>query len=70
MGQAQDGFWRSWVLISLIRLPGCTEVAGVPAFNHKEDVVGLEADVWVDFHMPKVVVISLSLCTENGFCAC
>ena len=26
-----------------------TEVAGVPVFNHKEYVVGLEADVWVDF---------------------
>ena len=31
-----------------------TEVAGVPVFNRKEDVVGLEADVWVDFTMPKV----------------
>ena len=31
-----------------------TDVAGVPVFNRKEDVVGLEADVWVDFTMPKV----------------
>ena len=28
-----------------------TEVAGVSVFNYKEDVVGLEADVWVDFTM-------------------
>ncbi len=30
-----------------------TEVAGVPVFNRKEDVVS-RGDVWVDFTMPKV----------------
>ena len=38
-----------------------TEVAGVPVFNRKEDVVGLEADVWVDFTMPKVAYEILAL---------
>ena len=38
-----------------------TEVAGVPVFNRKEDLVGLEADVWVDFTMPKVAY------EKNGF---
>ena len=27
-----------------------TEVAGVPVFNRKEDVAGLEADVWWTYH--------------------
>lgn len=44
-----------------------TEVAGVPVFNHKEDVVGLEADVWVDFTMPKVAYENTRFAIENGF---
>lgn len=43
------------------------EVAGVPVFNHKEDVVGLEADVWVDFTMPKVAYENTRFAIENGF---
>ena len=38
-----------------------TEVAGVPVFNHKEDVVGLEVDVWVDFTMPRSLTRILAL---------
>ena len=44
-----------------------TEVAGVPVFNRKEDVVGLEADVWVDFTMPKVAYENTRFAIENGF---
>lgn len=44
-----------------------TDVAGVPVFNHKEDVVGLEADVWVDFTMPKVAYENTRFAIENGF---
>lgn len=44
-----------------------TEVAGVPVFNHKEDVVGLKADVWVDFTMPKVAYENTRFAIENGF---
>ena len=44
-----------------------TEVAGVPVFNRKEDLVGLEADVWVDFTMPKVAYENTRFAIENGF---
>ena len=44
-----------------------TEVAGVPVFNRKEDVAGLEADVWVDFTMPKVAYENTRFAIENGF---
>lgn len=44
-----------------------TEVAGAPVFNRKEDVVGLKADVWVDFTMPKVVYENTRFAIENGF---
>lgn len=44
-----------------------TDVAGVPVFNHKEDLVGLEADVWVDFTMPKVAYENTRFAVENGF---
>ena len=44
-----------------------TEVAGVPVFNRKEDLVGLEADVWVDFTMPKVAYENTRFAVENGF---
>lgn len=44
-----------------------TDVAGVPVFNHKEDLVGLEADVWVDFTMPKVAYENTRFAIENGF---
>lgn len=43
------------------------EVAGVPVFNHKEDLVGLEADVWVDFTTPKVAYENTRFALENGF---
>ena len=44
-----------------------TDVAGVPVFNRKEDLVGLEADVWVDFTMPKVAYENTRFAIENGF---
>lgn len=43
------------------------EVAGVPVFNHKEDLANLEADVWVDFTTPKVAYENTRFALENGF---
>lgn len=43
------------------------EVAGVPVFNHKEDLTNLEADVWVDFTTPKVAYENTRFALENGF---
>lgn len=44
-----------------------TEVAGVPVFNRKEDLVSLEADVWVDFTTPKVAYENTRFSLESGF---
>ncbi len=43
------------------------EVDGVPVFNKKEDLVGLDAQVWVDFTMPKVAYGNTRFALENGF---
>ena len=42
------------------------EVAGVPVFNQKEDLIGLEADVWVDFTTPKVAYEHTRFALEHG----
>ena len=43
------------------------EVAGVPVFNQKEDLSGVEADVWVDFTTPKVAYENTHFALEHGF---
>lgn len=43
------------------------EVAGVPVFNQKDDLIGLEADVWVDFTTPKVAYEHTRFALEHGF---
>lgn len=43
------------------------EVAGVPVFNTKEEIVGLQADVWIDFTTPKVAYANTRFALENGF---
>lgn len=43
------------------------EAAGVPVFNQKEDLIGLEADVWVDFTTPKVAYEHTRFALEHGF---
>lgn len=43
------------------------EIDGVPVFTSKEDLVGFEADVWVDFTMPKVAYENTRFALENGF---
>lgn len=43
------------------------EVAGVPVFNQKEDLIGLEADVWVDFTTLKVAYEHTRFALEHGF---
>lgn len=44
-----------------------SEVAGVPVFNHKEDLATLEADIWVDFTTPKVAYENTRFALESGF---
>lgn len=43
------------------------EIDGVPVFNKKEDLIGLEADVWVDFTTPKVAYENTRFALENSF---
>ena len=44
------------------------EVAGVPVFNAKEELAGLEAHVWVDFTTPKVAYDNTRFALDQGFC--
>ncbi|NQP58171.1 4-hydroxy-tetrahydrodipicolinate reductase [Streptococcus suis] len=44
-----------------------TEVDGVPVFKTKEEVAGVEADVWVDFTTPKFAYENTRFALENGF---
>ncbi|MGT2846032.1 4-hydroxy-tetrahydrodipicolinate reductase [Streptococcus massiliensis] len=43
------------------------EVAGVPVFNQKEELIGLDAQVWVDFTTPAVAYENTRFALENGF---
>lgn len=43
------------------------EIDGVPVFTTKEDLVGFDADVWVDFTMPKVAYENTRFALDNGF---
>ncbi len=43
------------------------EVDGVPVFKSKEDLIGFEADVWVDFTTPKFAYENTRFALENGF---
>ena len=43
------------------------EVAGVPVFNTKEELAGLQADVWIDFTTSKVAYENTRFALENGF---
>ena len=43
------------------------EVVGVPVFNTKEELAGLQADVWIDFTTPKVAYENTRFALENGF---
>lgn len=44
-----------------------TEVEGVPVFTKKEDLIGLAADVWVDFTTPKVAYENTRFALEQGY---
>ena len=44
-----------------------TEVDGVPVFTDKSQLVGFDADVWVDFTMPSVAYENTRFALENGF---
>ncbi|EMB91246.1 4-hydroxy-tetrahydrodipicolinate reductase [Streptococcus mutans] len=43
------------------------EIGGVPVFTDKSDLVGLDAEVWVDFTIPKVAYENTHFALENGF---
>lgn len=43
------------------------EIDGVPVFTDKSDPVGLDAEVWVDFTIPKVAYENTHFALENGF---
>ncbi|BAQ24509.1 4-hydroxy-tetrahydrodipicolinate reductase [Streptococcus troglodytae] len=43
------------------------EIDGVPVFTDKNDLVGLDAEVWVDFTIPKVAYENTHFALENGF---
>ena len=40
---------------------------GVPVFTDKADLVGFDADVWVDFTIPAVAYENTHFALENGF---
>ncbi len=44
------------------------EVAGVPVFNDKADVLRVAADVWVDFTIPDVAYDNTKFALENKIC--
>ena len=43
------------------------EIDGVPVFTDKSDLVGLDAEIWVDFTIPKVAYENTHFALENGF---
>ena len=43
------------------------DLDGVPVFNDKEDLIGFDADVWVDFTMPKVAYENTRFAIESSF---
>ena len=43
------------------------ELDGVPVYQQKEDLVGIDADVWVDFTVPEVAYANTRFALENGF---
>lgn len=44
-----------------------SDLDGVPVFTDKADLVGFDADVWVDFTMPKVAYDNTRFALDNGF---
>ena len=40
---------------------------GVPVYNDKETLIGISADVWVDFTTPAVAYENTRFALENGF---
>lgn len=43
------------------------EAFGAPVFNQKEDLIGLSADVWVDFTQPSVAFSNTQFAIKQGF---
>lgn len=44
-----------------------SNIDGVPVFTDKADLIGFDADVWVDFTMPKVAYDNTRFALDNGF---
>lgn len=45
-----------------------TVINGVPVVTDKQQLLNVEADVWVDFTMPKVAFENTCFAIESGFC--
>ena len=43
-----------------------TDIQGIPVYKTKEEVVGIDADVWVDFTIPKFAYENTRFALENG----
>lgn len=43
------------------------EIDGVPVFTDKNDLIGFDAHVWVDFTVPKVAYENTHFALEHGF---
>ena len=44
-----------------------SDLNGVPVFTDRTDLVGFDADVWVDFTIPAVAFQNTAFALENGF---
>ncbi|GAB2022832.1 4-hydroxy-tetrahydrodipicolinate reductase [Pseudolactococcus yaeyamensis] len=44
------------------------EVAGIPVFNDKADVLSVAADIWVDFTIPDVAYDNTKFAIDNNIC--
>ena len=44
-----------------------TEVDGVPVFTDKSQLIGFDADVWIDFTTPAVAYDNTRFALEHGF---
>lgn len=44
-----------------------SEAFGVPVFSRKEDLIGFDADIWLDLTAPEVAYENTRFALENGF---
>jgi len=44
-----------------------SEAFGVPVFSRKEDLIGFDADIWLDLTAPEAAYENTRFALENGF---